>query len=133
MEYPFYETSRGRLRLPGGRKLEELTLEAVLEGRIGPAELGIAPETLRAQAEVAEGAGFRQLAATLRRAAELARLPEEKVLAIYEALRPRRASARELEAVARELEEVHGAPLTAAFVREAARSGITGQPPASRG
>ncbi len=121
MEYPFYLNSRGLLRLPGGRPLEELTVEAVVEGRVEPGEIGIDPQTLRAQADVAEAAGFRQLAASLRRAAELAPLPDAKILEIYEALRPGRSSPERLEAVARELEEVHRAPLTAAFVREAAR------------
>src|SRR5262245_60283965 len=118
--YPFYAHSRHLLRLPGGRPLEELTVEAVVGERVEPSEIGIHPETLRAQAGVAEAAGFRQLAESLRRAAELAQIPDAKILAIYEALRPGRSTPVQLEAMARELEEVHRAPLTAAFVREAA-------------
>ena len=128
MEYPFYANSRDRLQLPGGRPLEELTVEAVVEGRVGPGEVGIHPRTLRAQAEVAEAAGFRQLAESLRRAAELAPLADAKILEIYQALRPGRATAGRLDELARELEEVHRAPLTAAFVREAARWGASMQP-----
>ncbi len=60
-----------------------------------------------------------QLAANFRRAAELALMPESEVMALYEALRPHRSTADELEALAVELEGVP-APLCAALVREAA-------------
>ena len=63
--------------------------------------------------------GRTQLAANLRRAAELASVSEEVVLEIYTALRPRRSTAAELEDWARG-STTTGAPLTAAFVREAA-------------
>jgi propanediol dehydratase small subunit len=46
-------------------------------------------------------------------------MPEAEVLALYEALRPHRATAAELEALAVRLEGVP-APLCAALVREAA-------------
>jgi len=68
---------------------------------------------------VARAAGRTQLADNLLRAAELAALPDESILELYTALRPRRASAAELEEWARRLEE-REAPQTAAFVREAA-------------
>jgi propanediol dehydratase small subunit len=55
-----------------------------------------------------------------RRAAELAPLPDETILAIYTALRPGRSTAAELEGWAAQLDE-GGAAETAAFVREAAR------------
>jgi propanediol dehydratase small subunit len=54
------------------------------------------------------------------RAAELAPLPDETILEIYAALRPRRSSAAELAAWAERLDE-WDAPVTAAFVREAAQ------------
>ena len=85
---------------------------------IGSTELRATPETLRLQAEVARAARRPQLADNLLRAAELATLPEETILEIYTALRPRRSTAGELEAWAARLDG-EGAPLTAAFVREA--------------
>ena len=88
--------------------------------RVTGAELRATPETLRLQAEVARNAGRTQLADNLLRAAELAPLPDETILAIYTALRPRRSSAAELEAWAEELES-RDAPASAAFVREAAQ------------
>jgi propanediol dehydratase small subunit len=48
-------------------------------------------------------------------------VPDELLLAVYTALRPRRATAEELEGWAARLEE-HGANRTAAFVREAAEA-----------
>lgn len=103
---------------PGG-PVPDLTVESVLAGEVTAADLRIDPGTLRAQAEVAELHHNPQLAANLRRAAELARLPDERVLAIYEALRPGRSTTADLEAVAAELDGVD-APSCAALVREAA-------------
>ena len=105
-------------RTPGGLSLDELTLRRRRAST--PSELRATPETLRLQAEVAAAAGRSQLADNLRRAAELAPLPDETILEIYTALRPRRSSAAELESWAERLEALD-APLTAAFVREALR------------
>ena len=111
-----------------GRPVTEITLEAVRAGDIGLADLRIHPETLERQAVVAEEHGNPQLAANLRRAAELTSVPDEEVLAIYEALRPGRSSAAELTALADSL-CARGLPLNAALVAEAAevyaRRGLT--------
>lgn len=104
------------VRTPGGLALEELSLD---DARVTRDELRATPETLRLQAEVAEAAGRPALGANLRRAAELADVPHDVVLDLYTALRPRRATAAELEAWAVRLEQ-RGAVCTAAFVREAA-------------
>lgn len=104
---------------PGGHGLDEVTLAAVCEGRIGADELRATPETLRRQSAVALAAGRPQLADNLARAAELAAVPAETILEIYTALRPHRSTAGELEAWAARLETEWEAPLTAAFVREA--------------
>jgi propanediol dehydratase small subunit len=99
--------------------VDSLTLEAVLAGEVSIDDVRIHPETLIAQAEVAEQHGNPQLGANFRRAAELATLDDERVLAIYEALRPGRSGAVELMAIAEEL-RVAGAPRTADLVAEAA-------------
>ena len=105
------------MRTPGGLALDELELHG---GNVTSPELRATPETLRLQAEVARAAGRPQLADKLLRAAELAPLPDETILEIYTALRPRRSSAAELAAWAERLEGWN-APATAAFVREAAQ------------
>lgn len=84
------------------------------------ATYAISAEALRAQAGDAERAGFTQLAANLRRAAELSALPNAVLLRMYELLRPGRSTHAELLAAAILLEETHLARETAAFVREAA-------------
>ena len=104
---------------PGGVPLADVSLDAVRAGRLDAAEIRATPETLRRQSEVARAAGRIPLAASLERAAELAAVPDDLLLAVYTALRPRRATAPELEAWAARLEG-HGAEATAAFVREAA-------------
>jgi propanediol dehydratase small subunit len=104
---------------PGGHALDEVTLDAVREGRIGAEELRATPETLRRQSAIALAAGRPQLADNLARAAELANVPPETILEIYTALRPHRSSVDDLDAWAERLEQEWAAPLTAAFVREA--------------
>jgi propanediol dehydratase small subunit len=116
-DYPLGTMRPDLVRTPGGIPLDELELH---DDRVVAAELRATPETLRLQAEVARAAGRAQLADNLLRAAELAPLPDETILAIYTALRPRRSTAAELEAWAEQLEGRH-APGTAAFVREAAQ------------
>jgi propanediol dehydratase small subunit len=101
---------------PGGLRLDELVLD---DPRVTGDELRATPETLRLQADVAEASGRPALAANLRRAAELAIVPQDVVLDLYTALRPRRSTAGDLESWAARLEE-GGAVATAAFVREAA-------------
>ena len=107
---------RDVVRTPGGLRLDELTLD---DERVTGDELRATPETLRLQADVAEASGRAALAANLRRAAELATIPQDVVLRLYTALRPRRSTAADLEEWAVRLEQ-SGAVQTAAFVREAA-------------
>ena len=102
-----------------GRPLAEVTLEAATRGELTAADLRIRPETLCRQAEVAERHGNPQLGSNLRRAAELTALSDDEVLAVYDALRPRRSTAAGLADAAARLDAA-GAPLCAALVREAA-------------
>jgi len=101
-----------------GRALEQITVEAVLAGELGADDVRIHPDTLREQAAVAEGHRNPQLAANLRRAAELTALGDGELLEVYEALRPRRSTRAQLEALAARLDALP-APACAAFVREA--------------
>jgi propanediol dehydratase small subunit len=110
----------GPARALSGRPVAEITLEAVRAGEIGLADLRIHPDTLEHQAVVAEQHGNPQLAANLRRAAELTALPDEEVMAVYEALRPGRSSAAELTALGASLDS-RGLPRCAALIAEAAQ------------
>jgi propanediol dehydratase small subunit len=119
-DYPLGARRPDLVHTPSGLGLDELTLDAVRAGRIGPEDLRATPETLRRQSAVARAAGRAQLADNLARAAELASVPSATILEIYTALRPHRSSAEELEAWAERLESELEAPLCAAFVREGA-------------
>jgi propanediol dehydratase small subunit len=114
-DYPLGARRPDLVMTPGGIPLAELRLHG--DGVVA-SELRATPETIRLQAEVAAAAGRSQLADNLRRAAELAPLPDETILEIYTALRPRRSTVAELESWAERLDAL-GAPLNAAFVRDA--------------
>jgi propanediol dehydratase small subunit len=115
-DYPLGTSRPDLVRTPGGVPLDELELHDDLAAT----ELRATPQTLRLQAEVARAAGRAQLADNLLRAAELAQLPDETILEIYTALRPKRSTAAQLEEWAEQLDG-WDAPATAAFVREAAQ------------
>jgi propanediol dehydratase small subunit len=118
-DYPLGARRPDLVTTPAGVPLDGVTLEAVRQGALGADDIRATPQTLRLQAEVAEASGRTQLAQNLERAAELAAVPDDLLLEIYTALRPRRATAEELEQWAVRLDGLD-APETAAFVREAA-------------
>jgi propanediol dehydratase small subunit len=118
-DYPLGAKRPDLIATPGGTPLSDVTLDSLRARRIDGAEIRATPETLRMQSEVARAAGRQPLAANLERAAELAAVPDELLLAVYTALRPRRATAAQLDEWAAQLES-HGAGRTAVFVREAA-------------
>jgi propanediol dehydratase small subunit len=119
LKYPLMQNAGETLQAASGRPLNEVTLEALDELSI--ADVQISPATLRAQAEIAREAGFRQLATNLARAAELTAVPNAELLHMYEMLRPQRASHAELLALADELERAYQAVENAQMVREAAK------------
>ncbi|HEX2429003.1 MAG TPA: diol dehydratase small subunit [Gaiellaceae bacterium] len=118
-DYPLGTRRPDLVSTPGGIPLGQVTLDAVRAGTLRADEIRATPETLRLQAEVARASDRVQLAENLERAAELAAVPDTLLLEVYTALRPRRATAAELESWAARLDG-HGATKTAAFVREAA-------------
>ena len=118
-DYPLGTRRPDLVATPGGVPLADVTLDAARSGALSSDEIRATPKTLRLQAEVARSTGRSQLADSFERAAELASVPDDLLLEIYTALRPRRATAAELEAWAARLEG-YDATSTAAFVREAA-------------
>jgi propanediol dehydratase small subunit len=118
-DYPLGARRPDLVRTPSGLAQEGVTLAALRAGSLDADDIRATAETIRRQAAVALEAGRQPLAENLMRAAELATVPAETVLEIYTALRPRRATAAELEAWAERLERELDAPRTAAFVREA--------------
>jgi propanediol dehydratase small subunit len=121
-DYPLGQRRPDLVSTPSGLALDDVTLQALREGRLAWEDLRATPETLRRQSAVALAAGRPSLADNLARAAELATIAGESVLEIYTALRPHRSTAEELEGWAARLVDELGAPLTASFVREAAEA-----------
>lgn len=119
-DYPLSAKRPELLKTPTGKTLSDISLEKVLSGEVTPQDVRIAPETLRMQAEIADGVGRTQFANNLRRAAELTAIPDQRILQIYNALRPYRSTKQELLAIAEEMESQYSATINAAFVREAA-------------
>lgn len=120
VDYPLAEHRPELIKTPTGKRLDEITMDAVLAGDITAEDLRIAPETLRLQAEVAEAVGNPQLGQNFRRAAEMTALPDEKVLQIYSALRPNASTKQQLLDIAEELERDYSAVLCGKLTREAA-------------
>lgn len=119
-EYPLAEKNPELVRSNTGKALAELTFDKVKSGELSPQDFRISATTLELQAQVAESSGRATLARNLRRAAELVAVPDDRLLEIYNALRPYRSTKAELYEIAAELESVYGAKVSAGFVREAA-------------
>lgn len=98
---------------------DRFTVAAAVDGKLDLSDLRMDPTTLAYQAVVAEEHGNPQLAENFLRAAELALIDGEEVMALYEALRPYRSTAADLEALRVSLEG-RGAARCAELVRQAA-------------
>jgi propanediol dehydratase small subunit len=109
------------IRSGSGRRLDELTSDALRAGSLTAEDFRISREQLDAQAAAAEAGGYRQLAENLHRAAELTGLPNDRVFEIYAMLRPGRATVAELQGLAAELRR-QDMPRVAAFILEAAEA-----------
>ncbi|MDR9771051.1 diol dehydratase small subunit [Acetomicrobium sp.] len=118
-DYPLGTKRPDIIKSPRGNAFNDLTLDAVLQGKATFEDFRIAADALLMQAQIAESAGRSQIATNLKRAAELTKVPDERILEIYNAMRPHRSTKEELLAIADELENKHGATTCATFVREA--------------
>ena len=118
-DYPLGQKRPDLVRSATGLSLNEITLEKAASGKLTFDDVRIRPETLEYQAQICESAGRPHLAKNLRRAAEMTRIPDARVLEIYNALRPYRSTKQELLDIASELENKYQAKICAAFVREA--------------
>ena len=120
VDYPLSLNRQDLLFTPNGKSIADITMDAVMSGDVTASDLRITPETLRPQAQIAEKVGRKPLGANLRRAAEMTAISDERVLQIYNALRPNASTKAELDAIAEELETQYGATMLAGLVREAA-------------
>lgn len=121
-DYPLGERRPDLVRTPSGAGLDDLDIEALEGGLLATEDMRASATTLRLQADIADSSGRRELAQNLRRAAELTRVPDDVVLEVYRSLRPGRSNATALEDWAQTLETEFDAPVTAAFIRDAAEA-----------
>ena len=119
-DYPLAQKRRDLVKTSTGLSLDDITLDKVVSGKVNFEDMRIRPETLEYQAQIADACGRPQLANNIRRAAELTLLSDQRVLEIYESLRPYRSTKKELLDIANELESQYQARICAALVREAA-------------
>lgn len=119
-DYPFKEKRPELIKSISGKRIDEITLDAIVNGEIGERDIRISPETLELHAKLAEEQGRYQFAENMRRAAELCSIPDERILDIYDKLRPFRCTKEELLEIADELENKWHAKRNAELVREAA-------------
>jgi propanediol dehydratase small subunit len=121
-DYPLAEKRPDLVRTRRGKKLEDLTLDALEAGDVALEDLRITPDALRQQAEISVAAGRPTLACNFERASELVEVPQDVILNIYELLRPGRAKGKaDLIEAARLLRETYKAERMAAFIEEAAQ------------
>jgi propanediol dehydratase small subunit len=119
-DYPLAKNRKDLVKTSTGKSFDDITMESVLSGKAAADDIKITPEVLLYQAQIADSIGRTQFAMNLRRAAELTKVPDNRVLEIYNALRPYRSTKAELLAIADELENKYNAKISSAFVREAA-------------
>lgn len=122
-DYPLAETQPRAVAGKRGKALADITLDAVLAGEVTMEDLGITPDALKAQAEIARDTGRTRLALNFERAAELVDVPQDFIMAVYELLRPGRAmSPQPLLEAARRLRTEYDAARIADFIEEAAQT-----------
>jgi propanediol dehydratase small subunit len=120
-DYPLAEKHPDQVKSARGKKLSDITLDAILNGDITIEDLRITPLALQSQGAVARAARRPRLADNFERAAELVNVPQDVVMRSYEMLRPGRAkSSAELLNLAADLRNIYNATRIADFIEEAA-------------
>jgi len=122
-DYPLAETQPDAVIGQRGKKLSDITLDALLSGDVTMEDLRITPQALRAQAEISRAVGRPTLALNFERAAELVNVPQDVIMQTYELLRPGRAGTKQqlLDAAIR-MREAYKAEGIARFIEEAAET-----------
>ena len=120
-DYPLGEKHPNLIVSKNGIKPSELTLENISLGSVTIDDFQISKETLKYQAQISYSADRKPLGENLERAAEMVKIPNEVIMAIYEKLRPGRSKNKEeLLSYARLLRDKYEAKILSAFIIEAA-------------
>lgn len=121
MRYPLAEHEKEKITSRTGKKFTDITLDEVLKDHVGPDDIKISKEILKAQGQVALEAGNAPMEKNFERAAELVDVPDDVILKMYDKLRPNRSTKLELVLMAQELLEKYNAKNCARLVMEAAK------------
>ncbi|MBK5260946.1 MAG: diol dehydratase small subunit [Peptostreptococcaceae bacterium] len=119
-DYPLYEKKPELIKTHTGKPVDDINLKNILSGKITPADCRISAETLEYQAQIEDSVGNPQVAGNFRRAAEMTRIPDDRILSMYNCMRPNVSTKQELLDIAIELETEYDATINAALLREAA-------------
>ena len=121
VDYPLAETRSAEVKGTRGKSLDDISLDALLNGDVTMEDLRITPKALADQAEISRAANRPTLALNFERAAELVNVPQDFIMSSYELLRPGRAKTKQqILDVAQIFRNQHKAPAIAAFFEEAA-------------
>ncbi|QZN93113.1 diol dehydratase small subunit [Limosilactobacillus panis] len=120
-DYPLYGKHRNLVKTPTGKNLDDINLNSIKNDQIKGDEMRITPEALKMQGEIAASAGRPAIQKNFQRAAELTKVPDARLLQMYNALRPYRSSKQDLLDIADELRNKYNAPICAAWFEEAAK------------
>lgn len=121
-DYPLYKKHPEKVSSPTGKTLADINLKNVLDRKVTPQDFRITPKTLEMQGEIAKNAGRPAIQNNLQRAAELTTVPDDRLLEMYNALRPYRSTKQELLDIAAELQNKYEAPICANWFKEAAEN-----------
>lgn len=119
IDYPLYEKRPELIKTHTGKAVDEINIENILSGVITAADCRISAETLEYQSQIEDSVGNPQLAANFRRAAEMTRIPDDRIIQIYNCMRPHVSTKEELLDIVKELETKYDAKINAALLREA--------------
>lgn len=118
MIYPLSQSDL-EIKSKSGKRLEDITIDEVINGNVTGEDIKISKETLLLQGKIAEQSGREQLGENLKRASELVSIPDDELLKIYNMLRPYRSTELELLKKANELKEKYNAMKCSELIMDA--------------
>jgi len=118
-DYPLRQKRSDLLFTHNGVNINDITFENIYAGVLSRDECRISKDSLILQAKIADDIGNTHLAGNFRRAAEMIEIESDRIIEIYNALRPYRSTEGELRKVVKELKEKYNATITATFIEEA--------------
>lgn len=118
-DYPLMKNRPEIVFTPDGTNISDITLKSFSSGKIKRSDCRTSKSSLLYQAEIARQDGNFHLAENFERAAEMAEISSDRIIEIYNALRPYRSTEEELQEIASELRNQYSAQKTAKFVEDA--------------